>query len=67
MPVGTVLHYNDDRGFGFITPDGGGADFVRTCGDLVNADDLRKDQRVSFDIGNDHRRNKPKANQVRVL
>ena len=62
--IGTVTHYNDDRGF---APDGGGADLFVHANDLVNADQLRTDQRVSFEIVNDDRRNKPKANQVRVL
>ena len=65
--IGTVTHYNDDRGFGFIAPDGGGADLFVHANDLVNADELRRDQRVSFEIATDHRHNKPRADQVRVL
>ena len=65
--IGTVTHYNDDRGFGFIVPDGGGADIFVHARDLVNADALLKDQRVEFEIVNDDRRNKPRADQVRVL
>ena len=53
--IGTVLHYNQDRGFGFIARDGGGADLFVHANDLVNADELRTDQRVSFDIATDHR------------
>jgi len=34
---------------------------------LVYADALKKDQRVPFEVVNDDRRNKPRADQVRVL
>jgi hypothetical protein len=34
---------------------------------LVNADALRKDQRVSFEVVSDDRRGKPRADQVRVI
>ena len=65
--IGTVLHYNQDRGFGFIARDGGGADVFVHARDLLNADELRADQRVSFEIATDHRHTKPRADQVRVL
>ena len=64
---GIVAHYNEYRGFGFIAPDGGGVDVFVHARDLVNADALQKDQRVSFDIVTDDRKNKPRADRVRVL
>jgi CspA family cold shock protein len=67
MSTGRVARYDDDRGFGFITPDGGGADVFVHANHLANADFLRKDQRVSFEIVNDDRRGKPRADKVRVI
>ena len=34
---------------------------------LINADELTKGQRVEFEIVNDDRRGKPRADKVRVL
>jgi CspA family cold shock protein len=67
MSIGKVSHYDDKRGFGFIVPDDGGADVFVHANYLVNADFLRKDQRVSFDVVNDDRRGKPRADKVRVI
>src|SRR3954465_2831758 len=51
MPTGTVKWFNDDKGFGFITPDEQGADlFVHHSG--INSDGfrtLREGPRVSYD------------------
>ena len=51
MPTGTVKWFNDDKGFGFITPDDTGADhFVHHSG--INSDGFRtlaEGARVSFD------------------
>ena len=57
MPIGTVKFFNNDKGYGFIAPDGGGADsFVHasaversTLGSLV------QDQRVSYEVETDQR------------
>ena len=38
---------------GFIIPDDGGADVFVHANYITNADTLRKDQRVSFEIVND--------------
>jgi CspA family cold shock protein len=67
MSIGTVSYYDDGRGFGFIIPDDGGADVFVHANYLVNADFLRKDQRVSFEVVNDDRRGKPRADKVRVI
>ena len=67
MSIGKVSYYDDGRGFGFIVPDDGGADVFVHANYLVNVDLLRKDQRVSFEVVNDDRRGKPRADRVRVI
>jgi CspA family cold shock protein len=67
MSIGKVSYYDDGRGFGFIVPDDGGADVFVHANYLVNADFLRKDQRVSFEVVNDDRHGKPRADKVRAI
>jgi CspA family cold shock protein len=67
MPIGKVSYYDAGRGFGFIIPDDGGADVFVHANYLTNADFLKKDQRVSFEVVNDDRRGKPRADKVRVI
>jgi CspA family cold shock protein len=52
MPIGTVKFFNTDKGFGFIAPDGGGADsFVHiTAVQAAGMDTLNKDQRLSYEV-----------------
>jgi CspA family cold shock protein len=64
MPIGKVSHYDAGRGFGFIVRNDGGADVFVHARDLLNAPALKKDQRVSFEIVNDDRRNKPRADAI---
>ncbi|WP_296675755.1 cold-shock protein [Novosphingobium sp.] len=57
MPVGTVKFFNAAKGYGFIAPDGGGADsFVHISAvERAGMATLDKDQRVKFDVETDNR------------
>jgi CspA family cold shock protein len=60
MMTGTVKFYNDQRGFGFIAPDGGGKDvFVHaTALERAGMRGLVEGQKVSFDTQEDRRSGK---------
>jgi cold shock CspA family protein len=52
MPVGVVKWFSENRGYGFITPDGDGTDvFVHSTGIKgTERQNLREGQRVEFEI-----------------
>lgn len=52
MATGTVKWFNNSKGFGFITPDGGGEDLFAHFSsiEMDGYKSLREEQRVSFDI-----------------
>ena len=66
---GTVKYWNEQRGFGFITPDDGRADiFVHMTSLRDGLGELVQGQRVEFDEGVSHRSTgKPEAKNVKVL
>ncbi len=57
MITGTVKFFNPDKGFGFIAPEGGGADaFVHISAvERAGMRTLDKDQRVTYEFETDNR------------
>lgn len=67
MPTGTVKFFNEQKGYGFIAPDGGGQDaFVHiTAVERAGMGTLRENQRVGYDLEED-RRGKMAAGNLRA-
>jgi CspA family cold shock protein len=65
MASGTVAKFFDDKGYGFITPDGGGKDvFVHHAEIMMDGfKTLRPGQRVTFDLSQEAKG--PKASNVK--
>jgi len=57
MPIGTVKFFNAAKGYGFIAPEGGGADsFVHISAvERAGMTTLTENQRVSYDVETDNR------------
>ncbi|MBB6469054.1 CspA family cold shock protein [Aminobacter lissarensis] len=67
MPTGSVKFFNEDKGFGFITPESGGADVFVHVSALQRGTSLREGERVSYELGQDRKTGKSKAENVSVL
>ncbi|APG87743.1 cold-shock protein [Sinorhizobium americanum] len=65
MATGTVKFFNQDKGFGFITPDNGGADVFVHVSAVQGSQPLREGQKVSYELGQDRKTGKSKAENVR--
>jgi cold shock protein len=66
--TGTVKFFNQDKGFGFITPDDGGKDIFVHISAVQSSgmDSLTDGQKVSFDTEPDKRGKGPKAINLSV-
>jgi CspA family cold shock protein len=67
MAVGTVKWFNADKGFGFITPDDGGADVFAHFSAIAASGfrSLEENQRVEFEVGQG--RKGPQAENIRII
>ena len=68
MATGTVEFFNSTKGFGFITPDQGGADvFVHIYAvERSGMRSLAEGQKVSFDVVADRHSGKSAADNLRA-
>ena len=57
MTIGTVKFFNEQKGYGFISPEGGGQDaFVHISAvERAGMRTLDRDQRVSYELETDNR------------
>ena len=70
MAQGTIKSLRNDRGFGFIAPDGGSQDlfFHSSAVERPTFDELREGQRVEYQSGQDPRNpRRSRAEHVRVI
>jgi cold shock protein len=63
MATGTVKFFNMDKGFGFISPDGGGADVFVHISEVERSgmSGLKEGQKVRFETKMDPKKGKPNA------
>ena len=57
MPIGTVKFFNEDKGYGFIAPDGGGNDAFVHISAVLTAGlvTLNQNQRLTYEVEQDRR------------
>jgi CspA family cold shock protein len=69
MATGVVKFFNDDKGYGFVALDGGGADVFLHASALEQAgiQRLPEGARISFDVVMDQRKGKTNAQNVKLL
>jgi len=69
MSTGTVKWFNNQKGFGFIQPEGGGADvFVHISAvERAGMGTLQEGQKLSFEVVTDRRSGKSSADNLRAV
>jgi CspA family cold shock protein len=64
MPTGKIKKFNEDKGYGFIAPDGGGTDVFFHVSALREGDEVHEGTAVSFEMGVDPKSGKSRAVSV---
>jgi CspA family cold shock protein len=69
MTVGTVKFFNEQKGFGFISPEDGSPDvFVHVSAvERAGMTTLNEGQRLSFDVVKDPKKGKTNAQNLRAV
>ncbi len=67
MAVGTVKFFNQDKGYGFISPENGGTDVFVHMSAVAAARPLQEGQKVSYEMGQDRKTGKSRAENVRSV
>ena len=69
MAIGTVKWFNAQKGFGFIQPEGGGADvFVHISAvERAGMGSLQEGQKVSYEEQRDPKRGKTSAENLKAV
>jgi cold shock protein len=67
MPNGNIKMFNEDKGFGFIKSDDGGADVFFHVTALREDDEITVGKAVTFEIGVDPKSGKSKAVSVDLV
>jgi len=69
MTQGTVKWFNDQKGFGFIQPDGGGKDvFVHISAiERAGMGALNEGQKIAFDVIADRKTGKSSAENLQAV
>jgi CspA family cold shock protein len=67
MATGKIKMWNEEKGFGFIKPDGGDADVFFHVTALREGDEIARDKAVSFEVGVDPKSGKTRAVSVDLL
>lgn len=66
MPTGKIKFFNTEKGFGFITQDQGGDDMfvhISACGGTAP----NEGDKVRYEIGQDRRTGRPRAENVDIV